>query len=783
MKKESLKRRVSAVFLASCLALSGLSPYVPFVATAYAEDTETLEITPDNNENLNGFGTMEISLEIAMKDPETTDFTYTGPTALVYDGSDKTATVEVKEGVYCMGEITVHYYSDSSRSEEVTETKNAGTYYVGITTAEGERYNATSSVLYDTNWSFTVTKSTPDVPAAPTYTNRTKDSVTLTAIDGYEYKCGDGDWQESNAFTGLTLGTTYSFYQRLKETDNTYASEASPALTLTIADTYCMTVTLVITQADVVTNQINALPVPADVTTSDEDAITAAAAAYEELTAEQKQEVASDAVAKLEAVEVALAITKLPAADAVTTDNKEDIEAAREAYDALNADQKEQVGTDALDKLKLAEAMVTLLGLPEASAVTTDDKENIEVARAAYDALSDSQKSSISEALLKRLTDDEARLLILQVISEISAQKGSSKTYTGNEIQLISAPTTVLPDGYTIYYAVMTTEDTPAESAYSTEIPTGTDAGAYYVWYRIICDDDQNVIASGYVPVSIKKKNPSVKTAPVAKDLTYNGKAQELVTAGAASEGTLKYALGASDKNAPADELYSASIPTATNVGTYYVWYKVVAEGDSFVGNPVCLIAVIEKGHNSTGENAGTVSSNADKYVFDAKNSGSVIANTKEDISEAFEGVVQSDQYDKTAKHRYVSSNKKVAKVSKKGIMTAKNSGEVEITLEQKKKGEKWTKLDGSLHLYVQKPALEKKVTLGVSDKNINAFNYLKNTDYAPTSWVSTKPGVATVAEDGTITILKAGSTNIIAEYGSGKTGTKKKYKMKVKIK
>lgn len=56
-----------------------------------------------------------------------------------------------------------------------------------------------------------------------------------------------------------------------------------------------------------------------------------------------------------------------------------------------------------------------------------------------------------------------------------------------------------------------------------------------------------------------------VKTAPSAKSLTYNGSAQELVTAGTADGGTMYYALGTATE---ATEQYTTSIPTATDAGT-----------------------------------------------------------------------------------------------------------------------------------------------------------------------------------------------------------------------
>lgn len=58
----------------------------------------------------------------------------------------------------------------------------------------------------------------PDPPAAPKVTDRTDDSITITAIDGVEYRLGDGGtWQAGTGgitFSDLTSGQTYTIYAR-----------------------------------------------------------------------------------------------------------------------------------------------------------------------------------------------------------------------------------------------------------------------------------------------------------------------------------------------------------------------------------------------------------------------------------------------------------------------------------------------------------------------------------------------------------------------------------------
>ncbi|MBR2087570.1 MAG: InlB B-repeat-containing protein, partial [Oscillospiraceae bacterium] len=84
-------------------------------------------------------------------------------------------------------------------------------------------------------------------------------------------------------------------------------------------------------------------------------------------------------------------------------------------------------------------------------------------------------------------------------------------------------------------------------------------------------------------------------TRPIAKTgLITTGSAQELVTAGSASEGEMQYALGTDAVTAPTAG-YSTKIPTGTDAGKYYVWYKVV-NGDQ-ESAAACLTVLIDKSY------------------------------------------------------------------------------------------------------------------------------------------------------------------------------------------
>ncbi len=156
-------------------------------------------------------------------------------------------------------------------------------------------------------------------------------------------------------------------------------------------------------------------------------------------------------------------------------------------------------------------------------------------------------------------------VVIAKVDAEVTAPTAKTGlTYTGEAQELINVGSVV---GGKMQYKV-------GEGEWSENIPTATNAGTYTVKYQVVADGNHNAADGGEVEVTIAQAEVTV-TAPTAKNgLEYNGSAQELITAGTASVGTMQYKVGEGE--------WSENIPTATNAGTYTVEYKVVVD-DNYV--------------------------------------------------------------------------------------------------------------------------------------------------------------------------------------------------------
>ena len=123
----------------------------------YAEGTENYERTYSAVVNFT-----------VKKTPAATDFDFTPPTNLTYDGNQKTATVKAKDSITGMGAVTIKYF-DSTGNQLETAPTDVGPYTVKIDVKEGDLYAAATD-LTGADWNFTITEKTvvaPDEPSEP----------------------------------------------------------------------------------------------------------------------------------------------------------------------------------------------------------------------------------------------------------------------------------------------------------------------------------------------------------------------------------------------------------------------------------------------------------------------------------------------------------------------------------------------------------------------------------------------------------------------------------------
>ena len=98
-------------------------------------------------------------------------------------------------------------------------------------------------------------------------------------------------------------------------------------------------------------------------------------------------------------------------------------------------------------------------------------------------------------------------------------------------------------------------------------------AGKYTAKVTDLSNKNYKLPATGLEQAfEITKANPTIVKSPVAvENLVYNGKAQTLVTAGEAKNGTLVYKIGDAEK-------YSETLPAATDAGDYTVYFMVLGD-------------------------------------------------------------------------------------------------------------------------------------------------------------------------------------------------------------
>ena len=153
--------------------------------------------------------------------------------SVIYGGSyTMTVTAKTSAGNEIKGgNITIKYYDNEDCTGDGTDTAptSAGIYYAKATLTETDNYAVASKIA-----KITISKATLTAPALTNYTAAVT-SITVaepTFPDGaskVQYSIDNGaNWQDSNVFSGLTSGTSYSVIARfVADNSGNYADSAN----------------------------------------------------------------------------------------------------------------------------------------------------------------------------------------------------------------------------------------------------------------------------------------------------------------------------------------------------------------------------------------------------------------------------------------------------------------------------------------------------------------------------------------------------------------------------
>ena len=326
-------------------------------------------------------------------------------------------------------------------------------------------------------------------------------------------------------------------------------------------------------------------------------------------------------------------------------------------------------------------------------------------------------------------------------------------TYTGGAQELINAGST---SGGVMQYSL-------DNNNYSTDIPTGTEAKEYTVYYKVVGGTNYEDVAAASIKVTISDAKMTVSAKGF--EGTYDGKAHSItVTVTTPAEGAVvKY--GTTEGSYDLD-----ASPTYTDAGRYIVYYQVTKTGYlSVTGSEVISIT---PGTGSISFAEASVSKTVGDEPFT-----NALTNTGD------------------AAVTYESSETNVATVDANGQVSIVGAGETTITA---------TVGDGINYIYEDKTATftltveaqeepepqpePVEPTLGWVDANqnpVDAVTVIFGDDYSalPTllkteglevTYNSTDPNVASISETGVVNIRAEGITTISAVFKGNDDYTEK---------
>lgn len=197
--------------------------------------------------------------------------------------------------------------------------------------------------------------------------------------------------------------------------------------------------------------------------------------------------------------------------------------------------------------------------------------------------------------------------------ARILPQTPSNPTHYCESDQIKLEAYVKLQEGYTSgvviqWYKVVGDSYTPVGESSMYYTPGKLDVGTHYFAFDVAYNG--YVVRSAVISIQITTDPAAYTTEPKAiENLTYNGKAQALVSGGETDDGTIMYRLGE-------DGDWSPDIPTGVNAGTYTVYYKIEPDAN-YSGTNVSSLKVTIAKQPVTIQNI--IVENADNIVYTAR--------------------------------------------------------------------------------------------------------------------------------------------------------------------
>lgn len=201
-------------------------------------------------------------------------------------------------------------------------------------------------------------------------------------------------------------------------------------------------------------------------------------------------------------------------------------------------------------------------------------------------------KSVITEPTCECTYTSSSSVGSYDIIPKGAAADNYTFTYIKGTLTVNKAPLTVTADDktitygdpaptYTASYEGWRNSDDPSklsgELAFACAYGEDNAAGTYPIYPSGVSSGNYDItFKSG--TLTVQKVAPTLIDAPAARtNLTYNGSAQELVEAGSATGGTIKFTMDTTDTQS-----WKTYIPTATNAGKYTIFYKLFGDKNHY---------------------------------------------------------------------------------------------------------------------------------------------------------------------------------------------------------